>query len=36
MGVLYGYGNMEELKKAGADEVVETPREAAEYILGSL
>ncbi|WP_122642598.1 HAD family hydrolase [Luxibacter massiliensis] len=36
MGVLYGYGNMEELKKAGADVVVETPREAAEYILGSL
>lgn len=32
MGVLYGYGSLEELKKAGAEIIVKTPWEALEYI----
>lgn len=33
LGVLYGYGSRQELEEAGADWIVETPREAAEFIL---
>ena len=33
MGVLYGYGTMEELEIAGADYIVETPEEALNIIL---
>ena len=33
MGVLYGYGDREELTKAGALILVESPEEIAEYIL---
>lgn len=33
MGVLYGYGSREELRKAGADYIAETASEAAEKIL---
>lgn len=32
MGVLYGYGTREELESAGADIIIRTPEEAAEYL----
>lgn len=34
MGVLFGYGSLEELEQAGADYIVKTPKEAAEMIVG--
>ncbi|MBR5295039.1 MAG: HAD hydrolase-like protein [Clostridia bacterium] len=33
VGVLYGYGDREELKKAGADEICESVEELKEYLL---
>ena len=33
LGVLYGYGNREELEKAGADYIAETPAQTADIIL---
>lgn len=33
IGVLYGYGTREELERAGADFIVETPEEAGDVIL---
>jgi phosphoglycolate phosphatase len=34
MGVLWGYGPLDELTEAGADYIAETPQKAAESILG--
>ena len=34
IGVLYGFGDAEELTSAGAIHLVETPQELAEYLLG--
>lgn len=34
IGVLYGYGSREELEKAGASYIAETPRDIAKIILG--
>ena len=31
IGVLYGFGNREELEEAGADIIVETPEEILRY-----
>ena len=32
IGILYGYGSEEELKKAGADWIAKTPKELGELI----
>ena len=34
IGMLYGYGTREELSKAGAVYIAETPLEAAKWLLG--
>ena len=34
IGMLYGYGTREELSKAGAAYIAETPLEAAKWLLG--
>ena len=34
LGVLYGYGSLEELEKAGPDYIAATPEEAGEILLG--
>ena len=35
IGVLYGYGNREELEASGAERIADTPGAAAEMILSS-
>ena len=32
IGVLYGYGDLEELQSAGADDIAETPEDIARII----
>lgn len=36
LGVLYGYGSREELEKAGAEEIAETPGEVAKLVLNTV
>ena len=33
MGILWGYGSVEELTQAGADYIARTPQEAADMLL---
>ena len=35
IGVLYGYGSLDELKKAGADHIAATPQEVCDIIINS-